>query len=190
MSDPWLQSYLGKRIPLPLFNNPSAITLDETAWVLSGIGRFGARTTIPYTVAEHSVRVFWCARDLGGTTDEQWRALNHEGDEALLGFDPPSPMLSLLPDLKWLKHEAHKAYCARYGMDPVLPAIVKQADMILLATERRDLMVPCEHEWMPMPPALPSTIVPISQHREDIRDLFAGEWRKLAVSVGLPRERW
>ena len=99
-------------------------------------------------------------------------------------------MLSLLPDLKWMKQEAHKAYCARYGMDPKLPEIVKRADMILLATERRDLMARCLHEWMPMPEPLPQQIIPISQHREDIRDLFAGEWRKLAVSVGLPRERW
>jgi hypothetical protein len=75
-------------------------------------------------------------------------------------------------------------------MDPKLPAIVKQADMILLATERRDLMARFAHEWMPMPPPLSEVIVPISQDREDVRDLFAGEWRKLALSIGLPRERW
>jgi len=54
-------------------------------------------------------------------------------------------------------------------------------------------LIPVEFRHLlkkPMPEPLPQQIVPISRHREDIRDLFAGEWRKLAVSVGLPRERW
>ncbi len=86
------------------------------------------------------MRVADCVRDLGGTALDQWSALNHEGDEALLGFDPPSPMLRLLPDLRALKQKAHEAYCRRYGLPVLLPPIVKHADLVLLATEKRDLM--------------------------------------------------
>ena len=89
-----------------------------------------------------------CVADLGGTLHEQFYALNHEGDEALLA-DPPSPMLKLLPDLRELKRKAHESYMRRYGLPVEMPAIVKRADLISAATEKRDLMPPTPEgaEW-------------------------------------------
>lgn len=127
----WLQSYLGKQLRIPEWNH-DAICLEETATVLSRICRFGGRTTEPYMVSEHSVRVAYCVEALGGTAPEQFQAINHEGDEALLGFDPGSPLLKLLPDLKALKRLAHESYMRRYGLPVELPAVVKRADLILI----------------------------------------------------------
>lgn len=182
----WLQTCLGYQMLLPHFTGPrgdlSFICLAETAAVLSRICRFGARTSPVseiYSVAEHSVRVVDCVRDLGGTVMEQWSALNHEGDEALLGFDPPSPMLRLLPDLRALKQRAHESYCKRYSLPIVLPAIVKHVDLVLLATEKRDVMQPQPADWVKLPDPLPGKIKawPNPYAR------FVAKWRELARAV-------
>ncbi len=182
----WLQTCLGYQMLLPHFAGPGGdlnfIRLEETAAVLSRICRFGARTTpidITYSVAEHSVRVADCVRDLGGTALDQWSALNHEGDEALLGFDPPSPMLRLLPDLRALKQKAHEAYCRRYGLPVILPPIVKHADLVLLATEKRDVMLPAPAEWMKMPDPLVGKI----RAWPNPYARFVKRWRELAREV-------
>jgi hypothetical protein len=69
---------------------------------------------------------------------EQFQALNHEGDEALLGFDPPAPLVAVCPGLAEVKLAAHRRYCRRYGLPEALAPIVKRADLVLLATEKRD----------------------------------------------------
>lgn len=179
----WLQTYLGRQLRIPEFNH-DAITLTETAYVLSGINRFGSRTERYYSVAEHSVRVADCVALLGGTPAEQWSAINHEGDEALLGFDPPSPLLKLLPDLKALKLQAHTSYCKRYGLPVEMPAIVKHADLVLLATEKRDLMRAQPARWIKLPDPLPGKIVPWP----NAYARFIAKWRELAKAVGFEGE--
>jgi hypothetical protein len=176
-------------IPLPSFRNDKAITIVSTARVLAGINRFGARTVGSYyNVAHHSILVSRLVRDLGGSTLEQFQALNHEGDESLLGFDPPAPLVRVCPDLARLKRNAHESYCHRYRLPVELPQIVKHADMVLLATEKRDLMAPCAREWLPMPEPLAERIVPWDPARSEVA--FITEWCDLAVAIGLPEERW
>lgn len=175
----WLQTYLGKQLRIPEWNH-DAITLTETAYVLSGINRFGARTEPYYSVSEHSVRVADCVALLGGTPLDQFIAINHEGDEALLGFDPGSPLLKLLPDLKALKRLAHESYMRRYDLPIELPAIVKHADLVLLATEKRDLMKPAPAQWITLPDPLASKIIPWPNPYAR----FVKRWRELAANVG------
>ena len=177
----WLQTYLGKQLRIPECNQ-DVITLEETAAVLSRICRFGARTwplNNFYSVAEHSVRVADCIKLLGGTDQDQWEGINHEGDEAVLGFDPPSPLLQLCPDLKALKRKAHVAYQSKYGLPIELSKIVKHADLVLLATEKRDLMLAAPAPWLPMPDPLPQKIHPW----QNPYARFINRWRELARSV-------
>ena len=178
----WLQTYLGKQLRIPECNQ-DVITLEETAAVLSRICRFGARTwplNNFYSVAEHSVRVADCIKLLGGTDQDQWEGINHEGDEAVLGFDPPSPLLQLCPDLKALKRKAHVAYQSKYGLPIELSKIVKHADLVLLATEKRDLMLAAPAPWLPMPDPLPQKIHPW----QNPFARFINRWRELAKAVG------
>lgn len=177
----WLQTYEGKQLRIPEWNH-DAISLNETATVLSRICRFGGRTRIFYSVAEHSLRVAQCVADLGGSLFEQFYALNHEGDEALLGFDPPSPMLKLLPDLRDLKRKAHESYMRRYGLPVEMPAIVKRADLILLATEKRDLMEPSPAEWVCGEEPLKEQI---QQTLYDPHWRFINEWQHIAAKLGM-----
>jgi len=182
-SDIWIQTYEGKQLRVPEFN-ADAISLNETAMVLSRICRFGGRTRVFYSVAEHSLRVAQCVADLGGSLFDQFYALNHEGDEALLGFDPPSPMLKLLPDLRDLKRKAHESYMRRYGLPVEMPAIVKRADLILLATEKRDLMLPTPEgtEWICAEEPLRERI---QQTLYDPHWRFINEWQHLAAKLGM-----
>ena len=179
----WIQTYEGKQLRIPEWNH-DAISLNETATVLSRICRFGGRTRVFYSVAEHSLRVAQCVADLGGSLFEQFYALNHEGDEALLGFDPPSPMLKLLPDLRDLKRKAHESYMRRYGLPVEMPAIVKRADLILLATEKRDLMLPTPEgtEWICAEEPLKEQI---QQPLYDPHWRFIVEWQRLAAELGV-----
>lgn len=179
----WLQTHLGRQMRIPEWNH-DAITLRETATVLSRICRWGGRTSVFYSVAEHSIRVAECVRDLGGTPLEQFIAINHEGDEALLGFDPPAPMLKLLPDLRELKRLAHESYMKRYGLPFELPAIVKRADAILLATERRDLMPPGPEgvEWKCAEEPLTERIKPWAWGCDFTA--FSYFWQRLAKAAG------
>jgi len=183
VSDIWIQTYEGKQLRIPEWNH-DAISLNETATVLSRICRFGGRTRVFYSVAEHSLRVAQCVADLGGSLFEQFYALNHEGDEALLGFDPPSPMLKLLPDLRDLKRKAHESYMRRYGLPVEMPAIVKRADLILLATEKRDLMLPTPEgtEWICAEEPLKEQI---QQTLYDPHWRFINEWQHLATKLGM-----
>ena len=178
----WLQTFEGKQLRIPEFNS-DAISLRETATVLSRICRFGGRTRVFYSVAEHSIRVAECVAMLGGTPLEQFYALNHEGDEALLGFDPPSPLLRILPDLRDLKRKAHEAYMKRYGLPVEIPAIVKRADLILLATEKRDLMEPSPAEWTCGEEPL---ALPIRAHLGEASGArtFTLVWQRLASTAG------
>ena len=188
----WIQTGEGKQLRIPEWNH-DAISLGETATVLSRICRFGGRTRVFYSVAEHSLRVAQCVADLGGTLQEQFYALNHEGNEALLGFDPPSPMLKLLPDLRELKRKAHESYMRRYGLPVEMPAIVKRADLILLATEKRDLMLPTPEgaEWTCAEEPLVERIEHTGSDSVrritlyDPRWYFVCMWQYLAAQIGL-----
>ena len=189
----WLQTWGGRELSLSDFGiglgtaNP-AIEPRETARVLSGIERFGARCLKTYVVADHSLRVAWRVRELGGSVLDQFYGLNHEGDESLLGFDPPSPLLSICPDLRAVKRRAHLAYFARYGLPPELPAIVKEADLDLLVTERRDLMRRPPRAWHPSLEARALAVLPeMSQihpiYPSDARELWLSEWVRLGTEL-------
>lgn len=182
---PWVQTYLGRQLRMPEFNG-DAINLVETATVLSRICRFGGRTEVFYSVAEHSVRCALFVRDAGYSLFEQFYALNHEGDESLLGFDPPSPLLRLTPDLRQLKHAAHTAYMTRYGLPIEMPAIVKIADAVLLSTEKRDLMKTEPMPWYSMPNLMPATIVPWSM--QEAAERFLSLWHELSPHGSPPSD--
>ena len=188
-SDSWVQTYRGYALEVPTFECPDeAITVEETAHVLAGINRFGSRTKEPYNVAQHSVLVARWVRDNGGSALEQFQALNHEGDEALLGFDPPAPLVATCPGLAEVKLAAHRRYCRRYGLPEALAPIVKRADLVLLATEKRDLMGPEPRPWRPLPEPLAERIVPWSF--EVSGSTFKMWFAELATVIRLPRERW
>jgi len=168
------------------FNDPSnsEFTIEDVAHGLSHVCRFGGHCREFYSVAQHSM-IASCI------VPENWalRTLMHDAHEAFIG-DMPSPLKVLLPDYRRIESEIQAAVLARFGIpfgigrdgQVVLGGWVKQADLILLATERRDLMPegPAgDDEWACLQGIRPLDIriEPMSPHIA--REKFLQRWHQL-----------
>jgi len=117
------------------------ISIGDLAAVLSKICRFGGRSTVFYSVAQHSVHVSrLCPPRLA------LPGLLHDASEALLG-DVPTPLKYLLPEYRALEKRWEAALWSQWGWGPEMPPEIKVADRIALATERRDFMRPTREPW-------------------------------------------
>ena len=183
---------------------PSDVRFEHLA-ALRNVCRYGGHTREFYSVAEHAVRVAWCLRDLGASAAECFGGLHHDSHEAY----PPGDQLG--PFLRAMKSPAA---CALLGLTPAAfegvleverqskwsvrsalglldvfdaPASadrIKRADMVLLATERRDLMAPSDVDWGALPDPLPGRIVPWSA--DEAWRQFVATHESLCAALGRP----
>ena len=74
--------------------------------------------------------------------------LLHDGAEAYIG-DVPSPLKALLPDYQIIEEELQFQICLTNRQRSFYRPEVKEADLIALATEHRDLMpnTPTNEAW-------------------------------------------
>lgn len=125
------------------------IFIEDIAHALSHQCRFSGHTRVHYSVAEHSVRVSEHIEQQGGTEEEVLWGLLHDASEAYL-VDLPAP-LKADPTIGVAYRRAEerlmRAICTRFGLPEKQPAVVYGADMVLLATEARDLMPYQPDHW-------------------------------------------
>lgn len=131
--------------------------LSDISNALSKLCRFTGHTKNFYSVAQHSVMVSYNVPQ-----EYALEGLLHDATEAYLG-DVSSPLKALLPDYKKIEKSLYASIAKQYNLPENISEEVKKADMVLLATERRDLMphsddkwdflegvIPLEHEIVPM----------------------------------------
>ena len=70
--------------------------------------------------------------------------------------DIPAPLKRLLPDYKRMEEKIDAVIREKYGLPPVMSTPVKYADLIMLATERRDLGLDDGSFW-PVLEGIPAT---------------------------------
>lgn len=139
----WIITRSGRKFDLA---NPTADMVDpnDIAHSLSMQCRFNGHTISFYSVAQHCCLV----ADLV-PAEHQLAALLHDATEAYVG-DMVRPLKEAMRDCAAYHGTAcmydvteqmvWEAICERFNLDPILPASVKHADLVALATEKRALM--------------------------------------------------
>lgn len=140
MSKPYVSTYLGNRF-FPLEPRIDDVDIEDIAHGLAYQCRFNGQTSAFYSVAQHSVIV---ASLVPGAL--KFAALLHDAAEAYLG-DMVKPLKVLLPEFSAIEDNVTRIIGERFGVDLEHHPAIKQADLVALATEKRDLMPYSVEEW-------------------------------------------
>lgn len=153
----WFQTFTGRKFYVfdPRIDD---IDLEDIAHSLANTCRFNGHTRMFYSVAQHSIHVCNIFGKLveGTEFEENYRAylcaLLHDATEAYVG-DLIRPIKRSLPDYKVAERNIWTCVLKKYGLwetwhlqgtkDRMLfvSNLVKEADNIMLVTEKRDLLV-------------------------------------------------
>jgi 5'-deoxynucleotidase YfbR-like HD superfamily hydrolase len=147
----WIQTHTGKQF-WPMEPNPDAISIIDIAVSLSRINRFTGHTLEPYSVAQHSCYV--C--DILPEEHKRWGLL-HDAHEAYVN-DMVSPVKKYFPLYQEIETKLMAAMATRFDLPMPVSKKVVEADYILLATEKRDIMGPEPAPWGKLPKAADFTI--------------------------------
>lgn len=133
------------------FNKPEEhqYDIEEIAHALSHTCRYTGHCKRFYSVAQHSVLVAMVL-----PPEFRFQGLMHDASEAYLG-DVASPLKGLLPEYKALEHRVEQAISDHFGLPFPLHPAVKNADLRMLMTEKRDIMLQtgqCQKEWPDIEP--------------------------------------
>jgi len=137
----------------------TGMPIEDIAQCLAAQPRWGGATRPWYSVAEHSVMVSRLV-----PPELAYDGLMHDCEEFL--GDWPSPGKVLL-DPEYVKKKLRPVKLAlsrRFGFRLGLAA-VKQADLVTMATELRDLLPPHWMDWGHLPPPATQKITPAGPER-------------------------
>lgn len=135
--EPWIQTYSGKKV-YPFRLDPNSIDIVDIAHSLSSQCRFTGHTKDFYSVAQHCVLVSYICNQ-----EHSLYGLLHDASESIL-VDIPSPIKKSqeFDFYRKIEKEVQNIIYKKFGLNEMEPADVKAADLMLLATEARDLMGP------------------------------------------------
>lgn len=122
----------------PFDPDPDQINMSDIAHSLSNICRFGGHCSEFYSVAQHCVLVSEYLFERTKDIVVSCAGLIHDASEAYM-IDMPNPIKVRLPDYVKTEENLLSVIYKKFQIPPC-KAFVKNADMVLLATEARDLM--------------------------------------------------
>jgi len=143
--------------------------IHEIAHSLSQLCRYTGHTQRFYSVAQHSVHVSKLV-----PAHLALLGLLHDASEAYLG-DVTSPLKRLLPEYRVIEDATEAAIAKVYDLPHPMPPEIRKADLTMLLTEKRDLMLrhPDDKVHWPEYPdisPLPGVVMPWTS--EFARDAF------------------
>lgn len=140
ITTPYVSTFLGNRF-YPLEPRIDHVAIEDIAHGLAFQCRFNGQTQQFYSVAQHSLIVASLV-----PTDLRLAALLHDAAEAYLG-DMVKPLKVLLPAFGAIEDQVSAIIAAAFGVDFSDYGPIKRADLIALATEKRDLMPHSAERW-------------------------------------------
>lgn len=152
---------------------PSMIDIGDIARGLSCESRFNGHTRAFYSVAQHATIASWLVPQPFAL-----EALLHDASEAYLK-DLPSPLKALCPDYRAIEARVDAAIRARFGLPPTPSREVKVVDLMMLATEKRDLMPACPMPWPCLDGIEPFRPVIVPWRPEDAEKAFLETFERL-----------
>jgi len=164
----WISTFSGHPID-PLNPEPKRIFRTDIAHALSNQCRFSGHPISFYSVAQHSVLVSKLLQSWDVPLRVRIRGLYHDASEAYL-VDMPTPIKRQMPEYTRaetpLQRMIEDTLFPEYAGDDDLrhddDLLIKKADLILLATEARDLMSdPKDWKVLRSVTPLPSRITPV-----------------------------
>lgn len=161
----WIQTNSGKRLDVT-DPEPDQIDIFDIAHALANTCRFGGHCRTFYSVAQHSVHVSYLVPEPLAVV-----ALLHDAAEAYL-TDVPSPFKELMPDYQRLEHRLWRAIAGKFGLPTELPEEVKHADLVALATERRDLLKRMPDRWPVLDGISPDPVMRKPVNPDEARRIF------------------
>ncbi|MCC3745291.1 HD family hydrolase [Rouxiella badensis] len=170
----WLTTFSGKHFNF-LAPDIGAINKEDIAQALSNECRFGGHIPQFYSVAQHSVLASYLvprryARE----------ALLHDAVEAYCK-DIPQPLKGLLPDYQRIERQIDHLIRFKYALPLNTSPEVKMADLIMLATERRDLDIDDGSIWPILEGIKPADILIHPLTPSQARSEFLKRWDELFV---------
>jgi 5'-deoxynucleotidase YfbR-like HD superfamily hydrolase len=153
----YVSTFCGNRF-YPLVPHIDRVDIEDIAHGLAYQCRFNGQTREFYSVAQHSLVVAELV-----APHQRMAALLHDAAEAYLG-DMVKPLKVLLPEFAALEERVTDIIARAFALDFSDYGPIKRADLIALATEKRDLMPHSAERWAYLDDiaALPELIVPMS----------------------------
>lgn len=136
----WIQTFTGRAF-WPLDPRADEIDPADISHALAHLCRYNGHVRRHLSVAEHCVLMSHAV----SPGNALW-ALLHDATEAYMG-DMIRPLKRHMPSFAAAEDRLMAVICVRFGLDPVMPAEVHEADSRILVDERNALMAPPPLPW-------------------------------------------
>lgn len=114
------------------------VLLEDIAYALAGIRRWGAHANYRYTVGQHSLEVAEWIKQNGGSRHEQLCGLMHDAGETYLQ-DIAAPIKNFLTEYLEIERTVEEVIAAKFRLQYPFPEIVWRADIACREHEAQHL---------------------------------------------------